>query len=217
MTVLAQAVQAAAALRLLIQGAPAIRSALGSVQLLVGPGLRASTVEALGIRVSDVAMSGAAIATRDGIRLALTKTGVSAQVTPALVARVGAMSAKAAAGSVLRATIGGALVGGAIDGAIGVLQATRRGASRDETLKVLRDSVARGAASGAAGVVAAGGASALVAATGLSVLGAPVVVPLVAMVAAGAVVGRRVDRALEGSIKVLELPSPKPIGGAAPQ
>jgi hypothetical protein len=85
-----------------------------------------------------------------------------------------------------------------VDGVFGVVEgvkAVRAGTlSRREAAVLVGKRTARGAVAGAGGVAVAGAASALVAATGLAIGGAPVVVPLVAMAAAGVAISKGFDR-----------------------
>ncbi len=211
---LKNAIQTAAALAL--RGAPAIRAAVHGARLGAGARFAASTVEALGIRVAKtpvvalapveimadaLAKPAAHVAgiTRGGVQLRMSPTGgVTATVSHELVAAAARMSTRGALATIGRATAVGALGGAAIDAAIAglaLVPALRMGTlnKKDAAVHVAKRA-ARGAAAGAASVAAAGAVSAGVAAVGLTFAGAPVVVPLVAMVTVGSVVTRAIDK-----------------------
>lgn len=201
--ILTSAIQAA--LTLGTRGIPAIRSGVFGARLGAGAAFARSTVERLGIRVgageaAALATTGAAIE-RGGVALSVSKTGaVAVSVSEGVVSAAARASVRTALAQVGRATAMGALGGAAVDAVIAgveVVPALRAGTmDRADAAKAVGKRALRGAAAGAAGVAAAGAASAVVAATGITLAGAPVVVPLVAMVAAGAWVGKVVEKRL---------------------
>ncbi|MFO0546886.1 MAG: hypothetical protein U0271_00795 [Polyangiaceae bacterium] len=228
---LLQAVENAAGLA--AKGIPAIRAALYGARLGAGAKLDAAVIERLGVRVvrslraapavaTDTVAQAAtasaralAIETRDGLSLGVGGARLGqATVTDSAIAAARGLTVRGALVGLGRAASHGAAVGALVDGAIGAVEAglavSRGRLTRGEALAFAGKRAARGAASGAAGVAAAGAASALVAAAGISVAGAPFVVPLVAMVAVGTVVSRKVDGVLGTAEPASEWRLPNP-------
>lgn len=218
---LKNAIQTAAALAL--HGVPAIRAAVHGARLGAGARFAASTVEALGIRVQRtpvVALAPVELVadglakpalrvagiTRGGVQLQMSPTGaLKATVNHNLVAAAARVSSRGALATIGRATAVGALGGAAIDAAlagVALVPALRTGAlsGKDAAVHVAKHA-ARGAVAGAASVAAAGAVSAGVAAVGLTFAGAPVVVPLVAMVTVGTVVTRAIDKRFSTALR----------------
>lgn len=133
-----------------------------------------------------------------GVSLRATPLGIGATVSEELVATAARSTVRGALSAVGRATAVGAAGGAVVDAAmtaIALVPSLRAGRlSPKGAATEIGISAARGALSGAAGVAAAGVVSAGIAATGLTIAGAPVVVPLVTMVAASALVARAFDR-----------------------
>lgn len=197
------------------RGVPAVRSAVHGARIGAGADFARATVERLGVTVAapsarSAASSVGAAATsalvkgdlgvaRGGVALRMTPTGaVAASVTEELVASAARATTRGALAQIGRATAVGALGGAALDAAFAGLEILPRlrDGSLDRAAAAMHvgKRAARGAAAGAAGVAAAGAVSAVVAATGVTLAGAPVVVPLAAMVAAGALASRAFDR-----------------------
>lgn len=208
------AIQAAAALA--TRGVPAIRSAVSGARLGAGAKFARSTIETLGVRVAgpaaaaftpigSLAKTATGVALREvgvqgaGVTLRITPMGgVAATVSEEVVMAAARSTARGAFASIGRATALGALGGAALDAIIAGVEVapglhTGTIDRRAAALHVGKRA-ARGAAAGAAGVAAAGAVSAAVAVTGITFVGTPIVVPLAAMVAAGALVSRAFDR-----------------------
>jgi hypothetical protein len=195
----------------LAKGIPALRAAVNGARIGAGAAFGAATLERLGIAVAAEAGPAVralvpgplaiALRSKDGLGLRVTALGgVSAGVTSRAVEAMRAVPLSRAALGVGRAGAQGAIAGALIDGTIAAVHAVKAVRSGEMTE---RDGVvyaatrmARGAAVGGVSVLAAGAASAAVAATGVAVVGAPVVVPIVTMVAVGALVGREIDKRL---------------------
>ncbi|HTJ81149.1 MAG TPA: hypothetical protein VL400_05475 [Polyangiaceae bacterium] len=165
----------------------------------VGAAAAIATAEPLG--VAGLARTGARTAVimgKDGVALKLTPLGTpSAVVSEGAVQTVARATTRTAFAGVARAARQGAVAGAVIDGAFGAVEAVRAVRAgkleRKEGVMLVGKRAARGAVVGGAGVAAAAVASAAVAATGIGI-GAPVLVPLVAMAAAGVAVTRGFDR-----------------------
>jgi hypothetical protein len=197
---------ARAAVGIATKGLPAIRAALWGARIGAGKALDAATVERLGVEVvSEVpALAKTGVRTammlgKDGVAVKLGPGGgVSAVVTESSVRQVARATTRTAFAGVARAARQGAVAGALVDGAFGAVEAIRavRGGqlSTREGLILAGKRTARGAVVGGASVAAAGAASAVIAATGIAVAGAPIIVPLVTMAAAGVVVTRGFDR-----------------------
>ncbi len=196
----------AAAVGVATRGLPAVRAGLHGARLGAGAALEPAVVERLGVQVlSDIptkASEGARalmVHGRDGVAIALGSAGgVRAVVTESAVRAVARQTARTAFAGVLRATRQGAAAGAIVDGALGILEAAK-GLKRGEltpvqAAKLAGKRTARGAVVGGASVAAAGVASAAIAATGVAFLGAPIVVPIVTMTAAGVAIGHGFDR-----------------------
>ncbi len=200
------------------RGVPAVQAAIHGARIGAGKRFTASTLETLGFKVAPLAVlavkpveSSLVVAegalpmlrldkiTRKGISLGLSPAGgMTATVSQELVTATAATTARAALMNVGRATAIGALGGAAIDVALAgfeILPLWRGGKITGETAaKRVGKRALRGAASGAAGVAAAAIVSAGVAASGLTMAAAPVVIPFVGMMAAGAMVARAFDK-----------------------
>lgn len=183
-----------------------MRAALHGARLGAGAALDAKIVERLGIGVVHdlpaTAREGARalmVVGRDGVALRLAgASGVEATASASAIRAIATSSTRAAFAGVARAARQGALAGALVDGMFGAvegLRATRAGQMSVRSAATLTAKrAARGATAGAAGVVAAGAASAVIAATGIAIAGAPIVVPLVTMAAAGAAVSHGFDK-----------------------
>lgn len=194
------------------RGLPALRAAINGARVGAGEAFNAATVERLGIAVIAAETShklhsivpgplAIAVKTKDGIAMRVTALGgVSAGITESAVAAMSRVPVRQALMGVGKATAQGALAGALVDGALAAFQARKAVNAGEMTTRegaiFTAQRFGRGAAVGGAGVLAAGAASAAVAASGLAVMGAPVVVPLVTMVAVGTVVGRQIDKML---------------------
>jgi hypothetical protein len=194
------------------RGLPALRAAINGARVGAGKAFNAATVESLGIAViaSDASQKlqaivpgplAVAVKSKDGLALRVTALGgVSAGVTESAVAAMSRVPVRQALMGVGKATAQGALAGALVDGALAAFHASKAVKAGEMSTRegaiFTAQRVGRGAAVGGAGVLAAGAASAAVAASGLAVMGAPVVVPLVTMVAVGTVVGRQIDKLL---------------------
>lgn len=205
------------------KGLPAVRAALYGARLGAGQTLDASVIERLGVIVARAALPlggvgpkvgaalplatiepvgealGVALRAKDGIGLHLGAGGrVRAVASEGAIEAARRLTTRGALAGIGRAASHGAIAGAVVDGAFAAIEAGaafRRGEiDLEGAARHAGTGAARGALSGAAGVAAAGAASALLAATGLAVSGAPVVVPIVAMMAAGTLVSRRFDR-----------------------
>lgn len=175
---------------------------------VAAPALEAATAIAKGssaLEPTAIAKGAAALVAREvavarsGVSLTMNAGGgVAATVTEELVSSVARSTVRRALAQIGRATAFGALGGAAIDAVIaGVEMApgVRDGSiERNVAARHIGKRAARGATAGAVGVVAAGAVSAAVAAAGITIAGAPVVIPIVAMVAAGAFASRIFDR-----------------------
>ncbi len=207
------ALQSAAALA--TRGVPAIRAAIHGARLGAGARFARSTVEKLGVHVAtaealtpvaaDLAKATGVTALREvgvasaGISLKVSRFGtVTATVSEELVQAAAKTTVRGALATIGRATALGALGGAAVDAAwagFAMIPGLRAGTVDRRTAAMhIGKRAARGAVSGAASVAAAGAVSAVVAATGITLVGTPVVVPLAAMIAAGALVARAFDR-----------------------
>ncbi len=190
---------------LAVRGIPAVRSGVFGARVGAGTRFGTETLERLGLQVARPVVKGAAALAqvtgiqRAGVGLAVKEGGaLAATVSEELVATAGRATVRTAIGQIGRATFLGALGGAAVDAVVAgvkIAPAVRDGSmdGRAAALHVGKHA-ARGAAAGAAGVAAAGVASAVVAAAGITLAGAPVVVPLAAMVAAGTLATRAFDR-----------------------
>jgi len=107
-------------------------------------------------------------------------------------------TARGAMAGIGRAAFGGAAAGALVDGGLAGVHAVgafRRGEINPrQAVRKIGIYAARGAVAGAAGVAAAGVVSAGIAATGFTLVGAPVAIPIVTMVAVGAVASKYFDR-----------------------
>lgn len=197
---------ARAALGVATKGLPAIRAALNGARIGAGAAFGPAVVERLGVQVVAEAPVATAIGARslmlvgkDGVALQMSGVGrVAASATEGAVRSVSLLSKRAAFAGALRAVRQGAAIGLVVDGAFGAYEAVkgvREGKlDRREGALLVGKRAARGAIAGAGGVAVAGAASAVVAATGLAIGGAPVVVPFVAMAAAGMAISKGFDR-----------------------
>jgi hypothetical protein len=188
------------------KGIPAIRAALYGARLGAGKAI-APALERMGIKIADsvsreIVKDGArslAIQSAEGIALEVSQTGgIAASASRSAVHAAANSTVKGALLGIGKAARQGAFAGAAVDTAfagIDVVRGLRNGTmDRSAAAKLLGKRAVRGAVSGGAGVAAAGAASAAIAATGVSILGAPVVIPVVTMVAAGIVVQKTFDR-----------------------
>jgi hypothetical protein len=194
------------AMGLAAKGLPAIRAALWGARIGAGAGLQREVIERLGVEVAQelpaiakVGGRGAMVLGKDGVAVRLTRGGgVGAVVTESSVNAIARSTTRTAFAGVARAARSGALFGALIDGGFGAVEAIREmrnnGLTRRDAAILVGKRTARGAVVGGASVAAAGAASAVIAATGLTIVGAPVVVPLVAMAAGGVVASRGFDR-----------------------
>ncbi len=190
------------------KGLPALRAALYGARLGAGARLDAAVVERLGVSVLRSGASalvhdplGVMVRGRDGLALRFSAaTGVGAVAHEATITALRHLSVRSALAGLGRATMQGAAAGAVIDGVAGAVEAGVRAQRGDISVRTAAiyagKRAARGALSGAAGVAAAGAASAALAATGITIVGAPVVLPIVVMVAAGSVASRRLDKLL---------------------
>lgn len=197
---------AQSALGVATKGLPALRAALHGARLGAGAALDSKVIERLGIRVvRDLPITPEAgaralmVVGKDGVAMNMAgRIGVAASATESTIRTIARSSTTTALSGVLRATRQGAVAGAVVDAAFGVVEGAKAIREGSMTPKgaagLVAKRAARGATSGAAGVAAAGAASAVVAATGLAFAGAPIVVPIVTMVAAGALVSRGFDR-----------------------
>jgi hypothetical protein len=195
------------ALGIATRGLPAIRAALHGARLGAGIAFGSSVIERLGVKVVRDLPETASLASRamtvhgkDGISLRLTALGGAAvTVSESTVQAVARGTARTALTGIGRAARQGALAGAAVDGLLGVVEGVRGLQSgkltRGQAAWLAGKRAARGAVSGAGGVAAAGAASAVLAATGISIAGAPIVVPIVVMTAAGLAISRGFDKA----------------------
>lgn len=188
-------------------GTAAIRGALYGARLGAGAAFSRGVVEKLGVEIGRKVATSAAIA-RNAPSLVVehagsaleigTKGQVAARVSEAAFRKVASSSVRGALSQIGRATFRGAAAGAVIDAVwagFGIIGRVRDGSvSRDNATRHVAKRAARGAVAGAAGVAAASGTSALLAATGLGLLGAPVIVPLVAMATASSLAMRAFDR-----------------------
>jgi hypothetical protein len=137
--------------------------------------------------------------TGDGVQLTVAPGGaVAASAAEDTVRSIARGTARTALRGIGRAAMQGAVAGAVLDGgiaALGAWRGLRKGtlSQRDAGVRVLLGA-SRGAVAGAVGVTAAGLVSAGVAFTGLTIAGAPIVLPIVTMAAAGALTGRAFDR-----------------------
>ncbi len=205
---------AATALRSVAQltgvGPAALRGALYGARLgagLAGAAFGRGVVEKLGVEVVKRVATTAAlvksvpslIVEHGGTSLEIGAQGqVAARVSEATLRTIAASTVRGALSQIGRATLRGAAAGAAIDAiwsGLGLIRQVRDGSmTKDAATRRVAKRAGRGAVAGAAGVAAASGTSALLAATGLGILGAPVVVPLVAMAAASSFAMRAFDR-----------------------
>ncbi len=197
---------ARAAIGVATKGLPAVRAALWGARIGAGTALDVATVERLGVEVvreaPSLAKTGvrtAMILGKDGVAVKLGPGGgVTAVVTESSVRSVARATTRTAFAGVARAARQGAVAGAIVDGAFGAVEAIRAvrdgQMSRREGVMLAGKRTARGAVVGGASVAAAGAASAVLAATGIAVAGAPIIVPLVTMAAAGVVVTKGFDR-----------------------
>ena len=196
---------AKAALGVAARGLPAIRAALHGARIGAGAAFSPALVKRLGVEVVNdlpsAAQEGAKqmmVLGKDGVALRMSAVGgVGAVVSESAVRSVGMSTTRAALMGVGRAVRQGAVAGAVVDGVFGVVEGVR--AVRAGTLtkkgaaKLAGKRAARGAVAGAGGVAAAGAASAMVAAAGLSI-GAPVVIPFIAMAATGVAISKGFDK-----------------------
>lgn len=136
---------------------------------------------------------------KDGLMLRVaSKGGVDVAVSRDAVRAIARTSTRGALLGAGRAVLGGAVAGAVLDGAIAgawALRAVYLGESdARHAARFVAKRAVRGALAGSLGVAAAGIVSAGIAATGISLVGAPVVVPLATMIAAGAAATRVFDR-----------------------
>lgn len=200
------------------KGMPTLRASLFAARAGAGSAFSASTMETLGVAIARpgaVTMVKAlvpgtlavALKSKDGLALRVTALGgVSASVSEAAIEAVKRVPVRQALVGVGRSTAQGAIAGALVDGVIAAVragQAIRAGEMTfAEGAAFTGKRIARGAAVGGVGVLAAGAASAAIAATGLT-FGAPVVVPVVTMIAVGALVGNQIDRFIAEPAKSL--------------
>lgn len=200
------------------KGLPTLRASLFAARAGAGSAFGAATVETLGIAVAKPGAVttvkalvpgtlAVALKSKDGIALRVTALGgVSASVSEAAIEAVKRVPVRQAITSVGRSTAQGAIAGALVDGVIAGVRASQAVNAGEMTLAegaaYTGKRVARGAAVGGAGVLAAGAASAAIAATGLT-FGAPVVVPVVTMIAVGAFVGKQLDKFIAEPTKSL--------------
>lgn len=136
---------------------------------------------------------------KDGVQLSVAHGGaVAASAAEDTVKSIARGTARTALRGIGRAAMQGAVAGAVLDGgiaALGAWRGVRKGTltQRDAGVRVLLGA-SRGAVAGAVGVTAAGIVSAGVAFTGITIAGAPFVLPIVTMAAAGALAGRAFDR-----------------------
>jgi hypothetical protein len=191
-------------------GTAALRGALYGARLgagAAGAAFGRGVVEKLGVEVGKRAATTAAmvrnapslIVEHAGAALEIGTQGrVAARVSEATLHAIASSTVRGALSQVARATLRGAAAGAAIDAigsAIGLIGHVRNGSmTKDAAARRVAKRAGRGAVAGAAGVAAASGTAALLAATGLGVLGAPIVVPLVAMAAASSFAMTAFDR-----------------------
>jgi len=202
---------ARAAVDVAAKGLPAVRAAIWGAKLGAGKRFGVSTVEKLGVQVvaeeaslgaRALAITGARTAMivgKDGVTIGLKPGGAAtAAVTESSVRAVARATSRTALAGVARAARQGAVAGALVDGAFGAVEAARAVRAGDLTPKegmmLAGKRAARGAVVGGVSVAAAGAVSAAIAASGIAVAGAPVIVPLVTMAAAGVVVTRGLDR-----------------------
>jgi hypothetical protein len=197
---------ARAAIGVASKGLPAIRAALHGARIGAGDAFGPAVVERLGVQVVAEAPVVASVGARslmlvgkDGVAVQMSGIGkVAASASEGAVRSVSLLTKRAALTGALRAVRQGAAIGLVVDGAFGAYEAVtavRSGKlTQREGALLFGKRAARGAISGAGGVAMAGAASAAIAATGLAIGGAPVVVPFVAMAAAGVAISKGFDR-----------------------
>lgn len=196
-----------AAIGVASKGLPAIRAALHGARIGAGVAFGPAVVERLGVQVvAEAPVAAAAIGARslmlvgkDGVALQMSGMGkVAASASEGAVRSVALLTKGAAFAGALRAVRQGAAIGLVVDGAFGAYEAAmavgQGKLTRREGALLVGKRAARGAISGAGGVAFAGAASAVMAATGLAIGGAPIVVPFVAMAAAGVAISKGFDR-----------------------
>jgi hypothetical protein len=191
-------------------GTAALRGGLYGARLgagAAGAAFGRGVVEKLGVEVGKRVARTAAmvrgapslVVEHGGASLEIGTQGrVAARVSEATLRTIASSTVRGALSQIARATLRGAAAGAAIDAlwsGVGLIGQVRAGSiTRDAAARRVAKRAGRGAVAGAAGVAAASGTSALLAATGLGMLGAPVVVPLVAMAAASSFVMAAFDR-----------------------
>ncbi len=198
-------------------GTAAIRGALYGARLGAGAAFSRGVVEKLGVEIGRKVASGAALVKQApslvvehaGAALEIGTQGqVAARVSEATFRTAMSSTVRGALSQIGRATLRGAAAGAAIDvvwAAASLVGRVRDGSvSRDAAARQVATRAVRGAVAGAAGVAAASGTSALLAATGLGLLGAPVIVPLVAMATASSLAMRAFDRRFPSAIGAAE-------------
>ena len=209
------------------RGVPAVRAALYGARLGAGAAFSKASLSVLGIGVRSTSAAAAPIEAAvgavggvpvvrvmgiagAGVALRLSPIrGVAATVSEELVSVVARSTVRGALAAVGRATLLGAAGGAVIDAAmagVALAPGLRAGTvDRRDAAREIGKRAIRGAACGAAGVAAAAAVSAGIAATGFTIASAPVVVPIVTMVAASALVARAFDRRFGRALTSREL------------
>lgn len=151
-----------------------------------------------GEKVLRAGTNGLIVQASDGIALQVSSRAITATVTHDVVRTIARTSARSALAGVGRAAMQGGAAGAVLEGAFAGIEAfvavRREEMTLAEAVRHVGKRTARGAVAGAAGVAMAGAISAGVAATGLSVMAAPVVLPVVTMVATSAMAAHLFDR-----------------------